>query len=89
MLVNGIYEVRPGAVSGGFLRKGLGSLRGEGWVDRVGAVDAAGESEGKSAGEGLETKRDVERVEARNRKRKRDAGAMDPIEGEVLEKKAE
>lgn len=87
MLVNGIYEVRPGAVGGAFLRKGLGSLRGEGWVDRVGAVDAAGEIEDEGKGAGAE--RDVERVEVRDRKRKRDAGVMDPIEGEVLETKAE
>jgi len=93
MLVNGIYEVRPGAVrgNGGVARKVLASLRGEGWVDRVGAVDVAGGGEGKGegGGEGLEMGRDVEGLEVRDRKRKRDAGALDSVEGEVLEEKAE
>ena len=30
-----IYEVRPDAVQGAMLRKGMGVLRGEGWVDRA------------------------------------------------------
>ncbi|KAF2431247.1 hypothetical protein EJ08DRAFT_587582 [Tothia fuscella] len=34
-LVQGIYEVDPKAVTGGMIRKTLGMLRGEGWVDRV------------------------------------------------------
>jgi hypothetical protein len=34
-LVNAVYEVDPKAVSSGVLRKGLGTLRGEGWVDRA------------------------------------------------------
>lgn len=88
MLVNGVFEVRPGAVSGVFLRKGLGSLRGEGWVDRVGGGGAVVDD---GEGEGLDVDGDVERIEGgdRNRKRKRDGGAVDPIEGEVIESKAE
>ncbi|KAI9715158.1 MAG: hypothetical protein M1812_006137 [Candelaria pacifica] len=35
MLVNVVFEVDAKAVSGGLLRKGLGSLRGEGFVDRA------------------------------------------------------
>jgi len=34
-LINTIYEVDPKAVNGGVVRKGLGMLRGEGWVDRA------------------------------------------------------
>ena len=35
MLVNVVYELDAKAVSGGILRKGLSSLRGEGLVDRA------------------------------------------------------
>jgi hypothetical protein len=35
MVMNSVYEVSPGSVSSGVMRKGLGVLRGEGWVDRV------------------------------------------------------
>jgi len=34
-LIQGIYEANPKAVSGGVIRKGLGMLRGDGWVDRA------------------------------------------------------
>lgn len=34
-LIQGIYEVNPKAISGGVIRKGLGMLRGDGWVDRA------------------------------------------------------
>jgi len=34
-LIQGIYEVNPKAISGGSIRKGLGILRGDGWVDRA------------------------------------------------------
>ncbi|KAK8258123.1 hypothetical protein IWZ00DRAFT_485139 [Phyllosticta capitalensis] len=34
-LVNAVYERDPKAVTGGVVRKGLGMLRGEGWVDRA------------------------------------------------------
>ncbi|MCJ1228315.1 hypothetical protein MMC12_004976 [Toensbergia leucococca] len=37
MLLNVVYEVDPKAVSGGVLRKGIGMLRGDGWVDRAAA----------------------------------------------------
>lgn len=33
--VNALYEVSPRAVNSGVARKGLGVLRGEGWVDRA------------------------------------------------------
>lgn len=39
-VVNVVYEVDPKAVNGTMVRKGLGMLRGEGWVDRVGEEDA-------------------------------------------------
>jgi len=44
--VNGIYEVCPRAVNGGVVRKSLGMVRGEGWVDRA-AVGLSGEAEGR------------------------------------------
>ncbi|KAF2761055.1 hypothetical protein EJ05DRAFT_535913 [Pseudovirgaria hyperparasitica] len=44
-LVNATYEVDPKAVSGGVVRKGLGMLRGDGWVDR--AVEREGVVEEK------------------------------------------
>ena len=42
MLLNTVYEVDPKAVSGGLVRKGLGVLRGEGWVDRAEGERKAG-----------------------------------------------
>ncbi|KAH7088538.1 hypothetical protein FB567DRAFT_469310 [Paraphoma chrysanthemicola] len=39
--INAVYEVSPRSVSSGVARKGLGMLRGEGWVDR--AVYPSGE----------------------------------------------
>jgi hypothetical protein len=33
--INVLYEVRPKSVNSGVMRKGLGVLRGEGWVDRA------------------------------------------------------
>lgn len=38
-VVNVVYERDPKAVSGGFIRKSMGMLRGEGWVDRAGRSD--------------------------------------------------
>jgi len=35
MLLNAVYELNPSAVSSSVVRKTLGMLRGEGWVDRV------------------------------------------------------
>jgi hypothetical protein len=35
-LLGAVYEAKPGAVRGPVLRKGMGMLRGEGWVDRAG-----------------------------------------------------
>lgn len=34
-LVNALYEVSPRSVNSGVVRKGLGVMRGEGWVDRA------------------------------------------------------
>lgn len=42
MVTNAVYEVRPGAVNTGFIRKGLGVLRGEGWVDRAESTKGKG-----------------------------------------------
>jgi len=39
-LLDAVYEARPRAVRGAALRKGMGVLRGEGWVDRVVRLDA-------------------------------------------------
>ena len=47
MVVNTVYEVDPKAVSGGVVRKGLGVLRGEGWVDRAEEVVGKGKGKGK------------------------------------------
>jgi hypothetical protein len=33
--VNVLYEISPKSVNSGVARKGLGVLRGEGWVDRA------------------------------------------------------
>lgn len=33
--VNVVYELHPKSVNSGVVRKGLGVLRGEGWVDRA------------------------------------------------------
>jgi hypothetical protein len=34
-VIQSIYETNPKAVSGGVVRKSLGMLRGDGWVDRA------------------------------------------------------
>ncbi|KAF2458056.1 hypothetical protein BDY21DRAFT_22447 [Lineolata rhizophorae] len=64
-LVDAVYEVDPKAVSGGMLRKGLGVLRGEGWVDRAASAKGEGEEgkvveERESEASGLEG---VDRIE--------------------------
>lgn len=33
-LIDTLYETQPKAVRGAMIRKGMGVLRGEGWVDR-------------------------------------------------------
>lgn len=44
-LLDVVYEARPDAVRGAMLRKGMGVLRGEGWVDRaVATSDVDGEA---------------------------------------------
>lgn len=42
MVVQALYEIDPKAISGSAVRKGLGWLDGQGWVDRA-AVRAEGE----------------------------------------------
>jgi len=39
-LLNVVYEARPRAVRGSVLRKGMGVVRGDGWVDRVVTIGA-------------------------------------------------
>lgn len=34
-LINAVYEGRPGAIQGSMIRKGMGMLRGEGFIDRA------------------------------------------------------
>lgn len=38
-IINAIYEINSSAVRGGVVRRGLGMLNGEGWVDRVGEME--------------------------------------------------
>lgn len=42
--VNVLYEISPRSVSSGVARKGLGVLRGEGWLDRA-AMPKDGEAD--------------------------------------------
>ena len=52
-LLDSVYEVQPGAVRGAMIRKGMGVLRGEGFVDRAVATDGEKEKvEEKEAQEG-------------------------------------
>ncbi|KAF2196500.1 hypothetical protein GQ43DRAFT_435966 [Delitschia confertaspora ATCC 74209] len=44
-LINATYEVSPESVSSGVMRKGLGMLRGEGWVDRASVTEGEGKEE--------------------------------------------
>ncbi|SMY21391.1 unnamed protein product [Zymoseptoria tritici ST99CH_1A5] len=46
-LVDFVYEKNPGAVQGKVIRKGMGMLRGDGWVDRAEAVKEVEEEEEK------------------------------------------
>ena len=74
MVINAVYEVDPKAVSGGVVRKGLGVLRGDGWVDRVG-VGAIDEKAGNGE-QGDEGDIRDEKVEERDRK----VFGVDPVE---------
>ncbi|KAJ9649469.1 hypothetical protein H2199_000244 [Coniosporium tulheliwenetii] len=63
-VVNAVYEIDPKAVSGGVVRKGLGMLRGEGWVDRAAlsggaAGNAAGGGDGVGEGEARMREREI------------------------------
>lgn len=50
-VVGGVYESVPEGVEGGYVRKGLGVLRGDGWVDRAGKL---GKGKGREKSEGKE-----------------------------------
>ncbi|KAI9881281.1 MAG: hypothetical protein M1830_005567 [Pleopsidium flavum] len=77
MVVNVVYEADPKAVSGGVVRKGLGFLRGEGWVDRaVIEKDNENENENENEHEG-ETVVDEDKLQERERK----ATGFEPVEG--------
>ena len=51
-VIQGVYEVDPKAVNGGVIRKSLGMLRGDGWVDR--AVTPQGDALPASAAKTLQ-----------------------------------
>ncbi|KAF2500168.1 hypothetical protein BU16DRAFT_569908 [Lophium mytilinum] len=53
-LINTVYEVDPKAVNGGVVRKGLGMLRGEGWVDRAVGIKEKKLVEREQKAEGVE-----------------------------------
>ncbi|KAF2712339.1 hypothetical protein K504DRAFT_464431 [Pleomassaria siparia CBS 279.74] len=48
--INVLYEMSPRSVNSGVARKGLGVLRGEGWVDRA-ALSREGKGKGKAVDE--------------------------------------
>lgn len=52
-LVGSVYEGVPGAVRGGAVRKAVGVLRGEGWVDRAATVGGVEDGQ-EDAGEGMD-----------------------------------
>lgn len=55
-LINATYEVNPKAIQGSVVRKGLGILRGDGWVDRAvvkGQGKQAEKGEAETAGKDL------------------------------------
>jgi hypothetical protein len=67
-LIQGIYEVDPKAITGAPIRKGLGMLRGDGWVDRLVITDGKEEAvleerEDKTQGLPLEEEEVVEKKE--------------------------
>ncbi|KAK5000618.1 hypothetical protein LTR16_006907 [Cryomyces antarcticus] len=68
-LMGGVYEVDPKAVSGGVVRKSLGLLRGDGWIDR--AV-AGGRGSGEGKGDSMADLREEQELRARDDK----AGGM-------------
>ncbi|KAH0011888.1 hypothetical protein KCU78_g9904, partial [Aureobasidium melanogenum] len=53
-LINALYETQPKAVRGAMIRKGMGVLRGEGWVDR----SVTQENQSKSTPESEDKKED-------------------------------
>jgi hypothetical protein len=48
-LMNAVYEARPAAVTGAAMKKGMGVMRGEGWVDQT--PDTEDEAKEEVAGE--------------------------------------
>ena len=64
-LLNTVYEAKPAAVQGAMIRKGMGVLRGEGWVDRAQPGSEEGkekmkekEQEEEALGEKVDEKKD-------------------------------
>lgn len=57
-LLNVVYEGRPRAVKGGAVRKGMGVMRGEGWVDKVANKKVEEEEEVDAVQVGDEVKED-------------------------------
>ena len=49
MLLNAVYEVNPDAVTSSIVRRSLGMLRGEGWVDRAKNTKVGSKDEGDAA----------------------------------------
>ncbi|GAB7362045.1 hypothetical protein MBLNU230_g2079t1 [Neophaeotheca triangularis] len=77
-VIGGVYQGRPEAVSGGAVRKALGVLRGEGWVDRVSAV-AGGVGEKGAPAPRLHWQENLHDSEMRHRHRKFAALNLIPI----------
>jgi len=68
-VVQGIYEVDPKAIDSGIIRKSLGMLRGDGWVDRAepaSAVDEAVIEERETKNQSLPLDGDEEVVEKKD-----------------------
>ncbi|KAK8169646.1 hypothetical protein IWX90DRAFT_185969 [Phyllosticta citrichinensis] len=63
-LINAVYERDPKAVTGGVVRKGMGMLRGDGWVDRA----ALRERSLRRAAEKAAAERERELLEEREQK---------------------
>ena len=57
-LVNVVYERDPAAISGPVVRKGMGVVRGDGWVDRLEVIKKKKEEEVK-AKSGEQVKKDI------------------------------
>ena len=58
-LLDVVYEARPRAVRGAAIRKSMGVLRGEGWMDRVVSVSPSEKRDTEIEGEGRQIRNDV------------------------------